>query len=64
MGEPHSKDEPAEYLGDGAYVRFTGYSFVLYTTDGISIGNEVHLEKHELEVLDRFVKRMREEHGY
>ncbi len=54
---------PKAYLGDGAYVRFTGYSFVIYTSDGISIQNEVHLEKHELEALDRFVKQMEEEHG-
>jgi hypothetical protein len=54
---------PEEYLGDGAYVRFTGYSFIIYTSDGISETNRVHLEKNELDALDRFRKRMAEQHG-
>lgn len=63
MGETNIQDQPVEYLGDGAYVRFTGYSFVIYTSDGISIQNEVHLEKHEIEAFNRFVKRVEEGHG-
>ncbi len=62
-GKPHMEGDPAEYLGDGAYVRFTGFSFVVYTTDGLSVQNEVHLEASALKVLDRFVKRMKQEHG-
>ena len=57
MSEHNQQGEPVAYLGDGAYVRFTGYSFVVYTSDGISIQNEVHLEKNELKVLDHFVKQ-------
>lgn len=51
-------EQPTEYLGDGAYVRFTGYSFVLFTYDGITESNHVALEKNELNALDRFRKRM------
>lgn len=53
-------DEPTEYLGDGAYVRFTGYSFILFTTNGITESNHIHLEKNELDALDRFRAQMAE----
>ena len=53
-------EEYTEYLGDGAYARFTGYSFILFTTDGLTEQNHVHLEKLELEALDRFRVRMAE----
>ena len=56
--------EPTEYLGDGAYVRFTGYGFILFTTDGITESNHIHLERNELQALDRFRGRMAEEHNY
>lgn len=55
---------PKEYLGDGAYVAFSGYSFIIYTSDGYRIQNEVHLEAHELCALNLFVKRMEQEYGY
>lgn len=32
------------YLGDGAYVEFDGYAFVLTTEDGIRVTNTVVLE--------------------
>lgn len=54
----NDETEPTEYLGDGAYVRFTGYSFILFTSDGITEMNHVHLEKNELDALDRFRERM------
>ena len=52
-----------EYIGDGAYVGFTGYSFVLFTTNGISICNEVHIEFIALDILDRFIIKMKTMHG-
>jgi len=60
MVNRNTQDEPVEYLGDGAYVKFTGYNFVLYTSDGISITNEIHLEKHEIKVLNHFIELMEE----
>ena len=56
--------EPTEYLGDGAYDRFTGYSFILFTSDGVTEQNHVCLERNELQALDRFRKRMEEEYNY
>lgn len=46
-----------EYLGDGAYVEFSGYSLVLYTSDGMNRQNEVHLEHRELTRLFEFAKQ-------
>ncbi len=43
------------YLGDGAYVCWTGFSFVIITTDGISIQNEVHLQGSEVRALNNFI---------
>lgn len=45
------------YLGDGAYAEFTGYSIIVYTSNGISRQNEVHLERIELEALVEFAKQ-------
>ena len=53
----------ADYLGDGAYVGYTGYSFIIFTTDGTTIQNEVHLKNNELKALNHFVERMKEKHG-
>jgi hypothetical protein len=42
------------YLGDGAYVEWTGYSFCIYTTNGMERTNEVFLEPAHLENLYLF----------
>ena len=52
------KKLPHDYLGDGAYICYTGYSFIIVTTNGMFIENEVHLEKSGIESLNRFVARM------
>ena len=52
----------ADYLGDGAYVGYTGFSFIIFTTNGETVHNEVHLEANELKALNRFVERMKEKH--
>ena len=46
-----------DYLGDGAYVGRTDWDIVVFTTNGISIQNKVHLDKYSREALDRFIKR-------
>ena len=51
-----------DYLGDGAYVGYTGYSYILFTTDGQTVHNEVHLEANELKALNHFIERMRQKH--
>jgi len=47
---------PEVYLGDGAYVEWNGYAFVLYTSDGISRTNEIYLEPNSAHVLIKFIQ--------
>ncbi len=50
--------EPNEiYLSDGAYAEFTGYSVILYTSDGRQRQNEVHLEPIAFKKLIAFLER-------
>jgi hypothetical protein len=49
----------ADYLGDGAYVGFTGHSFIIFTSDGHLITNQVHLEQNELNSLNHFVEKIK-----
>ena len=50
------KGRPAEYLGDGAYVRWNGWAFEIYTTDGINELATIELDEHAMAALDRFRK--------
>lgn len=52
-----------EYLGDGAYVDFDGYSIILTTEDGISTTNSVVLEPGPLKIFEDWVERLRLEVG-
>lgn len=45
-----------EYLGDGAYVAFSGYDVAVFTSDGLSIQNVVYLDGNCLAALKRFVE--------
>ena len=52
-------EENSIYLGDGAYATFiTGYSIIIYTSDGIEEKNHIHLEKTELRKLNEFAERV------
>lgn len=46
----------SSYLGDGAYVEWNGYAYVLYTSDGITRTNEIYLERPHIQELMTFVK--------
>lgn len=48
------------YLGEGAYVEFDGYSYVLTTENGISVTNTIVLGPIEYEALVAFVERVAE----
>ena len=48
-----------EYIGDGIYCTFDGYSFILTTENGISTTNTIVMESRELETLNEFVDRIR-----
>ncbi len=50
-----------EYLGDGAYVRFDGFSLWLTTENGYQTTNEICLEPEVYAALLRFVERLRAE---
>jgi hypothetical protein len=47
------------YLGDGAYIGYTGFSFIIFTTNGTDIQNQVHLEDNELNSLNHFVEKIK-----
>lgn len=56
---PRIEPYEATYLGDGAYAEYTGFSIVVFTTNGITRTNEVHLEAPHLKNLIEFAKMMR-----
>jgi hypothetical protein len=47
-----------EYLGDGAYVEWNGYAFVLTTEDGISVQNTVEIEPRAFSILVGFARQI------
>jgi len=48
---------PAEYLGDGAYVEWNRYAYVLYTSNGVERTNEIYLEPEHFRNLVKFKER-------
>jgi hypothetical protein len=46
------------YLGDGAYVAFNGYAFVLTTSNGVEVTNTIVLEPGHLQTLITFAERL------
>lgn len=50
-----------EYLGDGAYVDYDGFSVILTTEDGISVQNRVVMEPNVVEAFEGYVARLRKE---
>ena len=50
--------QPRTHLGDGAYARYDGYSFWLYTHDGYRETNRVCLEPSVLGAFQEFVKEI------
>lgn len=45
------------YLGDGVYIQFDGYGFVLTTENGVEVTNTIVLEPHVYMNLVEYVKR-------
>jgi hypothetical protein len=48
-----------EYLGDGVYADFDGWSIVLTTENGICATNTIVLEPEVLRSLDSYLERLR-----
>ena len=47
-----------EYIGDGAYARYDGYSFWISTSDGLNVTNQVCLEPEVLKSFLQYVKKI------
>lgn len=50
-----------EYLGDGVYVEFDGFGFILTTEDGTRITNTVYLEPRVYNNLLLYRERLNKE---
>lgn len=44
------------YLGDGAYAEWIGYTFVVYTSNGVERTNEIYLEIDHMQALIDFAR--------
>ena len=53
-------DIEKEYIGDGVYVYFDGYSIIMTTEDGIRATNTICLEPSVISNLEAYVARLRE----
>ena len=49
----------AEHLGDGAYVLFNGWDYMVFTHNGLKAENVVYLEPSAMENLLDYVQRMK-----
>ncbi len=49
-----------DYLGDGVYVEYNGYAFVLKANDHRNPTDTIELEPSVLEALYRFASRVKE----
>ena len=49
-----------DYLGDGVYVEFDGFSFILKANDYQNPTDQIVLEPSVLDALNRFRERMKE----
>lgn len=45
-----------QYIGDGVYVEFDGYNFILTTSNGYNTTNEIYLDRSVFKSLLIFVK--------
>lgn len=49
---------PKQYIGDGVYVDFDGFSLILTTENGISVTNTIVLEPDVWRALIEYVKSL------
>ena len=50
-------DDIPEYLGDGVYARYNGFSVEIFTYDGVSKMDSIFLEPRVIAALNSFYKR-------
>jgi hypothetical protein len=53
-----ARDRKATYIGDGAYADSYGFMLRVFTTDGISITNEIYFEPNVYHELTELAKRV------
>ena len=46
---------PHDYIGDGAYIGDMGFAYIIITTNGVTIQNEISIEKESIKALNNFV---------
>jgi len=49
------------YLGDGAYVEYDGYSYILTAENGIKATNTIVLDPDAMKMLFTFVEKMKKD---
>ena len=49
-----------DYLGDGVYVEYDGYTVVLYTSNGVTNNSHIYLEPEVIEALNRYIANLKE----
>ena len=47
----------AKYLGDGTYIGYRGYDFVIFSFNGLQATNVVYLDPSSIEDLNHFVRQ-------
>ena len=52
--------KPVEYLGDGVYVEYDGFGFMLLANDHENPTDKVYLEPEVLKALNGFVEKSKE----
>jgi hypothetical protein len=50
-----------QYIGDGVYADFDGYTVTLTTENGTGITNTIYLEPEVLQELEGYVNRLRKQ---
>ena len=59
MNNNNNETQPIleDYIGDGVYVEFTGYSIILKANDHKRPTDVIHLEESVLKALNRFAEQ-------
>ena len=47
-----------DYLGDGVYIDYDGYSIILTTEDGVSVQNRIFMEPQVMQAFQRYIERI------
>lgn len=48
-----------EYIGDGIYLSYDGYAYILTTEDGVSVSNLIYIEPEYMDLIIRCSHKMK-----